>query len=87
MYEKEMPINEAAVTEAKPIAPTLEDTVDALVEIHLQLSGLAEFLFGDVREPSERPEIKCLEDSVLKGNGMTKYALERIMMIKNRLGA
>ena len=73
--------------ETKPIAPTLEDTIDAIVEIHGQLSGLSEFLFGDPREPFERPTTSCLSDAVSQANSMTKYALERIMRIKGLLGA
>lgn len=93
MYESNDMVNKCVASdlteckEAKPIAPAMEDTVDVLVEIHLQLSELSEFLFGDIREPFERPATKCLEDAVLSVNGMAKYALERIMNTKKRIGA
>ena len=85
--EQRAECTEMCLKETKPIAPTLEDTIDAIVEIHGQLSGLSEFLFGDERELLERPITKCFQDSVMHTSEMTKYALERLMKIKERLGA
>lgn len=73
--------------DSRPISVTQDETIDALVEIHCQLSAMAEFLFGDEREPFERPQMNCFEDAIVTGSGMAKYALERIMAIKTRLGA
>ena len=90
MYEAVNEVKEPVaecVAEAKSIAPTQEDTIDALVEIHGQLDMLAEFLFGEPKVLCERPETKCLEDSVNKGNIMTRAVIERINAIKARLGA
>ena len=90
MYEAVKEVREPVaecVSEAKPIAPILDDTIDALVEIHGQLDMLAEFLFGEPKVLCDRPETKCLEDSVNKGNIMTRAVIERINAIKARLGA
>ena len=72
---------------AKPIAPLMEDTIDALNELHMQLNGFETFLFGISQDIEERQLTKCLEDSAFRANGMAKYAVERIMQIKKRLGA
>ena len=85
-----MESQEAVAIEARdsrPIAAIQDDTIDALAEIHCQLSAFAEFLFGDGREPFEKPQIKCFERAVVTSNEMAKYALERLMIIKSRLGA
>lgn len=72
--------------DSRPIAAAQDETIDALVEIHCQLSAMAEFLFGDEREPFERPQMRCFEDAIATGSGMARYALERIMAINSRLG-
>ena len=79
--------SEMCVREPKPIAETMDETVDVLVEIHSSLSGLSEFLFGDTREQFERPTTKCLQDAAIHVNDMSKYVLERLMEIKRRIGA
>ena len=90
MYEVEEPKAdgpEMCAREPKSIAETMEETVEVLVEIHSNLSGLSEFLFGDTREQFERPTTKCLQDAAMHVDNMSKYVLERLMEIKRRIGA
>lgn len=86
MYE-ECKVDLAVRTEpSKQIAPLMEETIDALCELHMQLNSFEMFLFGNSEDVKERPPVKCLEDSATVANGTAKYAVERIIRIKQRLG-
>lgn len=86
MYE-ECKVDSAVKTEpSKPIASLMEETIDALCELHMQLNSFESFLFGNSEDVEERLPTRCLEDSVTVANGTAKYAVERIIRIKQRLG-
>ena len=52
----------------------------------MQLNSFELFLFGSSEDVEERPPAKCLEDSAAIANETAKYAVERIIRIKQRLG-
>ena len=72
--------------EAPRITQVTDETIDALSEIHAQLNEMEKNLFGGDPELHERPPIKCFEDAAVCINAMAKYAVDRVIRIKQRFG-